>query len=85
MNPMRFLADDGAPDRSRSVSRRPAHGRILGLLSTSIGMLPLGMIALGELTEAVGARAAVLSFTLAGAGLLLLWLWLRPEVLDITA
>ena len=32
-----------------------------------------------------GAPTAVLSFTLAGAGLLLLWLWLRPEVLHITS
>jgi hypothetical protein len=43
------------------------------------------MIALGELAEAVGAPTAVLSFTLAGTGLLLLWLWYRPEVLHITA
>jgi hypothetical protein len=40
---------------------------------------------LGELAEAFGASTAVLSFTLTGAGLLLLWLWLRPEVLHITA
>jgi hypothetical protein len=68
-----------------TVASEEVRGRALGLLSTAIGMLPLGMIALGELAEAFGAPAAVLSFTLAGAGLLLLWLWLRPEVLHITA
>jgi predicted MFS family arabinose efflux permease len=68
-----------------TVASEEVRGRALGLLSTAIGMLPLGMIALGELAEAFGAPTAVLSFTLAGAVLLLLWLWLRPEVLHITA
>jgi predicted MFS family arabinose efflux permease len=68
-----------------TVASEEVRGRALGLLSTAIGMLPLGMIALGELAEAIGAPAAVLSFTLAGAGLLFSWLWLRPEVLHITA
>jgi predicted MFS family arabinose efflux permease len=68
-----------------TVASAEVRGRALGLLSTAIGVLPLGMIALGELAEAFGAPAAVLSFTLAGAALLLLWLWLRPEVLHVTA
>jgi predicted MFS family arabinose efflux permease len=68
-----------------TVVPEEVRGRALGLLSTAIGMLPLGMIALGELAEAFGAPTAVLSFTLTGAVLLLLWLWLRPEVLEITA
>jgi predicted MFS family arabinose efflux permease len=68
-----------------TVAAEEVRGRALGLLSTAIGMLPLGMIASGELAEAVGARTAVLSFTLVGAGLLAFWLWLRPEVLDITS
>ena len=68
-----------------TVASEEVRGRALGLLSTAIGMLPLGMIASGELAEAVGARTAVLSFTLVGAGLLAFWLWLRPEVLDITS
>jgi predicted MFS family arabinose efflux permease len=68
-----------------TVASEEVRGRALGLLSTAIGMLPLGMIASGELAEAFGARTAVLSFTLVGAALLLVWLWLRPEVLHITA
>jgi predicted MFS family arabinose efflux permease len=68
-----------------TVASAEVRGRALGLLSTAIGVLPLGMIALGELAEAFGAPVAVLSFTLAGAALLLLWLWLRPEVLHVTA
>ena len=68
-----------------TVAPEEVRGRALGLLSTAIGMLPLGMIAVGELAEAFGASTAVLSFTLTGAGLLLLWLWVRPEVLHITS
>ncbi len=68
-----------------TVAPEEVRGRALGLLSTFIGMLPLGMLALGELAEALGAPTAVLSFTLTGVGLLLLWLWLRPEVLHVTA
>ena len=68
-----------------TVASEETRGRALGLLSMAIGTLPLGMIALGELAEAFGAPIAVLSFTLAGAGLLLLWLWIRPEVLHIRA
>ncbi len=58
-------------------------GRALGLLSTAIGMLPPGMIALGELAEAVGAPAAIAGFAVAGTVLLALWLWRWPEVLAV--
>ena len=68
-----------------TVTSEDVRGRALGLLSMAIGMLPLGMISLGEVAEAFGAPTAVLSFTLAGAGLLLLWLRIRPEVVHITA
>jgi predicted MFS family arabinose efflux permease len=68
-----------------TVAPEEVRGRALGLLSTAIGVLPLGMIALGELAEAFGAPTAVLSFTLTGTGLMLLWLRIRPEVLHITA
>ena len=41
-------------------------GRALGLLSTAIGSLPIGMYALGELAEAIGASAAVIVFNALG-------------------
>jgi predicted MFS family arabinose efflux permease len=60
-------------------------GRALGLLSTAIGVLPLGMIALGELAEAVGARAAIVTSAVVGLVVLLAWLWHRPDVVRLTA
>jgi predicted MFS family arabinose efflux permease len=60
-------------------------GRALGLLSTAIGVLPLGMIALGELAEVVGARSAIATSALAGLVSLLAWLWHRPDVVRLTA
>jgi len=57
-------------------------GRALGLLSTAIGTLPLGMISLGELAELIGARWAIVTSAgcgLAVLGLSLLW---RPDVLQ---
>ena len=59
-------------------------GRALGLLSTAIGSLPLGMIALGELAEVVGARAAIVTSVLTGAVVLGAWLLHRPDVLRMT-
>lgn len=58
-------------------------GRAMGLLSMAIGALPLGMYALGELAQAVGAPAALVIFNLAGLGGLLVWVRLRPEVLGV--
>ena len=60
-------------------------GRALGLLSMAIGTLPLGMIALGELAEIIGARWAIVTSAgvgLATLGLSLLW---RPDVLRLTS
>ncbi len=54
-------------------------GRALGLLSTAIGSLPVGMYALGELAEAIGAHAAVIVFNATGLAVLLLWTWRHPE------
>lgn len=56
-------------------------GRAMGLLSMAIGALPLGMYALGELAEAIGAPAALVAFNLAGLIGLLVWVRVRPEVL----
>jgi hypothetical protein len=52
----------------------------MGLLSTAIGVLPAGMIVLGEVAERWGARDAVLVSVLVGAGLCLLWTWRFREV-----
>jgi hypothetical protein len=58
-------------------------GRAMGLLSMAIGALPLGMYALGELAQAVGASAALVIFNLAGLVGLLVWVRVRPEVLSV--
>jgi MFS family permease len=58
-------------------------GRAMGLLSMAIGALPLGMYALGELAQAVGAPTALVIFNLAGLVGLLVWVRLRPEVLGV--
>ena len=60
-------------------------GRALGLLSTAIGVLPIGMIALGELAQRVGARWAIGASVITGLAVLGLWLGRRPEVLQLTA
>ncbi len=60
-------------------------GRALGLLSTAIGVLPLGMIALGELAEIVGAPNAVTISVLVGASLTIVWVIVHPQVLRLTS
>ncbi len=60
-------------------------GRGLGLLSMAIGVLPLGMITLGELAEVVGAPVGIAAFVITGASCLAVWLKLRPEVLEMRA
>jgi MFS family permease len=64
--------------------RPELRGRALGLLSTAIGVLPIGMIALGELAEQVGARAAIVTSVATGGLALVLWLLYRPDVLKMT-
>ncbi|MPY91726.1 MAG: MFS transporter [Acidimicrobiia bacterium] len=59
-------------------------GRALGLLSTAIGVLPIGMITLGELAEAVGARAAIVTSAVTGGLALVCWLLYRPDVARMT-
>lgn len=58
-------------------------GRAMGLLSMAIGMLPLGMTALGELAEVVGPRPALMASNIIGLVGLGLFLWRRPEVLRV--
>ena len=54
-------------------------GRALGLLSLSIGALPIGMFLLGEFAEAVGASDAVAIWAAAGVAMLVLFHLRRPE------
>ncbi|MFT7600024.1 MAG: putative MFS family arabinose efflux permease [Acidimicrobiales bacterium] len=56
-------------------------GRALGLLSMAIGVLPIGMIMLGELAEVLGVRAGIAIFVVTGAMLMTVWLSIRPEAL----
>lgn len=56
-------------------------GRAMGLLTMAIGMLPLGMAALGEMAEMVGPRPALLASNLIGLAALALFLRARPQAL----
>jgi predicted MFS family arabinose efflux permease len=58
-------------------------GRALGLLSSAIGVLPIGMFTLGELAEVLGASTAILISVAVGGVLLTLFLRMRPETLHI--
>lgn len=60
-----------------------ARGRALGLMSTAIGTLPFGTIALGLIAEPVGVSAALTGSAFAGAVFLALWLLRWPEVLRL--
>lgn len=55
----------------------------MGLLSMAIGMLPLGMMALGEVAEAFGPKSALLTSNLVGLVGLALFIWRRPQVLRV--
>ncbi|MDH4147596.1 MAG: MFS transporter [Acidimicrobiia bacterium] len=55
-------------------------GRAMGLLSMAIGALPVGMYALGELAEAVGANEALVAFNVFGLAALVAWVLKRREV-----
>ena len=56
-------------------------GRALGLLSSAIGVLPLGMLAVGEIAEVFGASKAIAIGVLTGALLMTLFLRIRPEAI----
>ena len=60
-------------------------GRALGLLSTAIGMLPLGMLALGEVAQRVGAPAAIVSSMLIGLVCMVVWQFVMPEARRLRA
>lgn len=56
-------------------------GRALGLLSSAIGVLPIGMLAVGEIAEVFGASRAVTIAVLTGAVFMTLFLRVRPEAM----
>lgn len=58
-------------------------GRAMGLLTMAIGVLPIGMTALGELSEVVGAPTALIVANLVGLSGLLLFLRARPQAFHI--
>ena len=58
-------------------------GRAMGFLSMAIGVLPLGMICLGEVSELLGARAALVISSVVGLVCVLAFLSRRPHALHI--
>lgn len=70
------LVMDAVPEERR--------GRALGLLSSAIGVLPIGMFALGELAEVLDASTAVMISVITGGLLMALFLRIRPESAYIT-
>ena len=54
-------------------------GRALGLLSSAIGVLPLGMLLVGEIAEVLGASRAIAISVLSGALMMTVFLKFRPE------
>ncbi len=59
-------------------------GRAMGLLSMAIGVLPLGMTALGELSEVLGAPTALIIFNITGLICILAFLRTRPQAFHIS-
>ena len=51
----------------------------------AIGMLPIGMILLGEVAEIIGAPDAIALSTTAGAITMLFWLLRHPETLSMVS
>jgi hypothetical protein len=57
-------------------------GRAMGLLSMSIGVLPLSMLVLGLGAQAVGPTAGVVVSVIVGLTVLAAWSVRRPEALS---
>ena len=70
-----LVMDSVDPDR---------RGRALGLLSSAIGVLPIGMFVLGEIAEIFGASSAVALSVAVGGVLMTLLLRARPEAVWVT-
>ncbi len=58
-------------------------GRALGLLSSAIGVLPIGMLVLGEMAELMGTSLAITISVITGAVLMTIFLRIRPETLHL--
>ena len=58
-------------------------GRALGLLSSAIGVLPIGMLVLGEMAELLGTSLAITISVITGAVLMTIFLRIRPETLHL--
>jgi predicted MFS family arabinose efflux permease len=58
-------------------------GRALGLLSSAIGVLPIGMLVVGEIAEVLGTSTAVAISVISGALLMTVFLRIRPESLHL--
>ena len=61
----------------------PMRGRAMGLLSMAIGVLPVGMILLGEVSELVGAPTALIVANVLGLVSVLGFLRVRPQAFRI--
>ena len=59
-------------------------GRALGLLSSAIGVLPVGMFVLGEFAEVVAPSTAVAATALIGGVVMTAFLRIRPEAMAQT-
>lgn len=59
-------------------------GRALGLLSSAIGVLPIGMLVVGEIAEVLGPSTAVAISVISGALLMTVFLRIRPESLHLS-
>ncbi len=70
-----LVMDAVAPDR---------RGRALGLLSSAIGVLPIGMFLLGEIAEVLDASTAVAVSALVGGLVMTLFLRAHPESARLT-
>ena len=69
-----LVMDSVSPDK---------RGRALGLLTTAIGVLPIGMLLLGELAEILGPSTAIVISVATGAVLMSIFLRVRPECYHI--
>lgn len=66
-----------------SAVAAPARGRVLGLMSTVIGVLPFGSILMGLIAESIGVGPAIAASAIAGIVFLVFWLLRWPEALRL--
>ena len=61
---------------------RAEQGAALGLLSTAVGALPLGMLYMGVSAQWLGAPLALFASSTGGMTILMVWLQRWPHVLQ---